>query len=118
MFYILHRSDQQKGAIAAVEFEGEPYGAGVSLLIGHLAPGKGPRLHRHSYSETCIVRSGKAAMTVDGKEVIAGPGDIVVIGPDTPHRFTAIDRAARHDRDPCQQSHRHRMAQRVTLSSV
>jgi mannose-6-phosphate isomerase-like protein (cupin superfamily) len=29
-------------------------------------------------------------MTVDGKEVIAGPGDIVVIGPHTPHRFTAI----------------------------
>jgi mannose-6-phosphate isomerase-like protein (cupin superfamily) len=25
-----------------------------------------------------------------GKEVIAGAGDIVVIGPDTPHRFTAI----------------------------
>jgi mannose-6-phosphate isomerase-like protein (cupin superfamily) len=90
MFHILHPSDQQKGAIAGVEFEGEPYGAGISFLIGHLAPGKGPRLHRHSYSETCIVRSGKAAMMVDGKEVVAGAGDIIVIGPDTPHRFTAI----------------------------
>ena len=30
-------------------------------------------------------------MTVDGDEVVAGPGDIVVIGPETPHRFTAID---------------------------
>ena len=29
-------------------------------------------------------------MIVDGKEVVAGPGDIVVIGPETPHRFTVI----------------------------
>jgi mannose-6-phosphate isomerase-like protein (cupin superfamily) len=90
MFHILHRGDQRKGAIAAVEFEGKPYGAGVSFLIGDVEPGKGPRLHKHPYSETCIVRFGKAAMTVDGKEVVAGPGDIVVIGPETPHRFTAI----------------------------
>jgi mannose-6-phosphate isomerase-like protein (cupin superfamily) len=35
-----------------------------------------------------ITRS--TALTVDGEEVAAGPGDIVVIGPDTPHGFTAI----------------------------
>ena len=90
MFHILHRNDQRKGAIAAVEFEGQTYGAGVSFFIGDLEPGKGPRLHQHPYSETCIVRSGEAAMVIDGKEVVAGPGDIVVIGPGTPHRFTAI----------------------------
>ena len=90
MFHILHRGDQRKGAIAAVEFEGEPYGAGVSFFIGDLEPEKGPRLHKHPYPETCIIRSGKAAMTVDGKEIVAGPGDVVVIGPETPHSFTAI----------------------------
>jgi mannose-6-phosphate isomerase-like protein (cupin superfamily) len=90
MFHILHRADQRKGAIAAVEFEGAPYGAGVSFFIGDLEPGKGPRLHKHPYAETCIVHSGQAAMMIDGEEVVAGPGDIVVIGPDTPHRFTAI----------------------------
>ena len=31
MFQILHPEDQHKGRIAAVEFEGEPYRAGVSL---------------------------------------------------------------------------------------
>jgi hypothetical protein len=36
MFHILHRNDQQKGAIASVEFAGEPYGAGVSFSTGHL----------------------------------------------------------------------------------
>ena len=90
MFQILHRRDQQKGAIAAVEFEGEPYGAGISFLQGNLPPGKGPRLHRHPYSETCIVLSGQAAMVVDGEEVVASGGDIVIIGSATPHRFTAI----------------------------
>ena len=90
MFHILHRGDQRKGAIATVEFECEPYGAGVSFLLGNLPPRKGPGLHQHPYAETCIVLSGQAAMVVDGEEVVAGAGDIVVIGSATPHRFTAI----------------------------
>jgi len=90
MFHILRRSDQRKGAIATVEFEGAPYGAGVSFFVGDLAPGKGPGLHRHPYPETCLVLSGQAAMVVDGQEVVAGAGDIVVIGSATPHRFTAL----------------------------
>jgi len=90
MFQILHRSDQRKGKIAAVEFEGAPYGAGVSFFLGNLEPGKGPGLHQHPYSETYIVLSGQGAMVVDGEDVVVGAGDIVVIGPATPHRFTAI----------------------------
>jgi mannose-6-phosphate isomerase-like protein (cupin superfamily) len=90
VFQILNRCDQRKGSIATVEFEGEPYGAGVSFFLGNLPPGKGPGLHQHPYPETCIVLAGQAAMVVDGKEVVAGAGDIVIIGPETPHRFTAI----------------------------
>jgi mannose-6-phosphate isomerase-like protein (cupin superfamily) len=90
MFEIVNRCDQRKGSIATVEFEGEAHGAGVSFFLGNLAPGKGPGLHQHPYAETCIVLSGRAAMVVDGEEVIAGADDIVVIGPATPHRFTAI----------------------------
>jgi mannose-6-phosphate isomerase-like protein (cupin superfamily) len=90
MFQLVHREDQRKGKIAAVEFEGGPFGAGISFFLGNLEPGKGPGLHQHPYAETCIVFSGKAAMVVDGQEVVAGAGDIVVIGPATPHRFTAI----------------------------
>ncbi len=29
-------------------------------------------------------------MTIAGEEFVAGPGDIVVIKPEAPHRFTAI----------------------------
>jgi mannose-6-phosphate isomerase-like protein (cupin superfamily) len=90
MFQILKRCDQRKGSIATVEFEGEPYGAGVSFFLGNLQPGKGPGLHQHPYPETCIVLAGQAAMVVDGQEVVASAGDIVVIGAEMPHRFTAI----------------------------
>ena len=89
MFQILNRDDRRKGAIAAVAFEGEPYGSEVSFFLGDLLPGTGPGLHTNPYSETCIVQRGQAAMTVDGEEVVAGAGDIVVIGPETPHRFAA-----------------------------
>ena len=79
MFHILHPCDQRKGAIAKVEFEGEPYGAGVSFFLGNLPPGKGPGLHQHPYAETCIVLSGQAAMVVDtGPPVL---GRVLVLSP-------------------------------------
>jgi quercetin dioxygenase-like cupin family protein len=90
MFRILQRSEQQKGAIAAVEFEGAPYDAGVSFFVGDLEPGKGPGLHKHPYSETCIIHSGQVEAIIDGEVVVAVAGDILVIKPETPHRFTAI----------------------------
>ena len=90
MFHVLRRIDQRKGSIATVEFEGQPYGAGISFFVGNLSAGKGPGLHKHPYSETCIVLSGQAAMIVDGEEIVASAGDIVVIAPASPHRFTAI----------------------------
>jgi quercetin dioxygenase-like cupin family protein len=90
MVQVLRRSDQRKGAIAAVAFEGGSYGAGVSFFIGDLLPGSGPKLHRHPYAEVCIVRSGQAELIVDGERVVAGPGDIVVLGPGSAHSFSAI----------------------------
>ena len=41
MFHMLHRHDQQTGAIAQVEFEGGPYGAGVSFFRRRTGAGKG-----------------------------------------------------------------------------
>jgi quercetin dioxygenase-like cupin family protein len=90
MFQVLRKGDLPKGAIADVEFEGESYAAGVSFFVGDLPPGRGPRLHRHPYAETCIVRSGHVRMSVDDNEITAGPGDIVVLAPQAPHRFVAV----------------------------
>jgi mannose-6-phosphate isomerase-like protein (cupin superfamily) len=62
----------------------------VSFFLVNNQPGAGPDLQRHRYSETWIVRSGKARITAAGEDIEAGPGDIVVVGPDTPHRFKNI----------------------------
>jgi mannose-6-phosphate isomerase-like protein (cupin superfamily) len=50
----------------------------------------GPELHKHPYSETWIVRDGKARFTADGLDIEAGPGDIVIVGAETPHKFKNI----------------------------
>jgi mannose-6-phosphate isomerase-like protein (cupin superfamily) len=73
-----------------VTFEGEAHGSGVSFFLVNNEPGAGPDLHRHPYSETWIVRSGRARITADGDDVEAGPGDIVVVAPETPHKFKNI----------------------------
>jgi mannose-6-phosphate isomerase-like protein (cupin superfamily) len=70
-----------------VTFEGEAHGSGVSFFLVNNEPGAGPDLHRHPYSETWVVRSGKARVTADGEDIEAGPGDILVVTPGTPHKF-------------------------------
>jgi mannose-6-phosphate isomerase-like protein (cupin superfamily) len=71
-------------------FEGEPHGSGVSFFLVNNLPGFGPDLHRHPYAETWIVQAGKGRFTADGEDIDAGPGDIVVVGPETPHKFKNV----------------------------
>jgi mannose-6-phosphate isomerase-like protein (cupin superfamily) len=73
-----------------VRFEGEAYSSAVSFFLVNNQPGQGPVLHRHPYAETWIVRSGQARFTAGGEALVAGPGDIVVVTPETPHKFTNI----------------------------
>jgi mannose-6-phosphate isomerase-like protein (cupin superfamily) len=73
-----------------VKFEGEAYGGEVSFFLVNNEPGAGPDLHRHPYSETWIVRQGRARITADGEELEAGPGDVVVTTAATPHKFKNI----------------------------
>ena len=73
-----------------MRFEGEGHGSEVSFFLVNNQPGDGPDLHRHPYSETWIVRSGKARFTADGQDLEAGPGDILVVGAETPHKFKNI----------------------------
>jgi mannose-6-phosphate isomerase-like protein (cupin superfamily) len=71
-----------------VTFEGKDFGSGVSLfLIDYEQPEEGPVLHKHPYPETWIVRGGNARFTVDGREMEAGAGDILVVQAETPHKF-------------------------------
>ena len=73
-----------------VTFEGGPFGSAVSFFLVNNKPGAGPDLHKHPYSETWIVRKGKARITADGVVTDVEPGDIVVVGAEIPHKFKNI----------------------------
>jgi len=90
MYQVIPAGDQQRSPGGTLTFEGEDHGSGVSFFLVNNQPGEGPDLHKHPYSETWIVRGGKGRFTADGKEVDAGPGDILVVGPETPHKFKNV----------------------------
>ena len=90
MHRLVRSGELRPSAGGTVTFEGESFGSGVSLFLVNNEPGGGPVLHRHPYSETWIVRSGRARITADGEDFEVGPGDIVVAGPETPHKFKNV----------------------------
>jgi mannose-6-phosphate isomerase-like protein (cupin superfamily) len=72
-------------------FEGYLYGSEVSVIFERVAQdGTGPRLHRHPYSETFVIRSGRALFTVDGREFEAVGGQILVVQAMVPHKFRTL----------------------------
>ena len=90
MFRVIRSGELQPSLSGPVKFEGEPYGSGVSFFLVNNQPGMGPDLHKHPYSETWIVRSGRARISADGVEIEVGVGDIVVVSTATPHKFKNI----------------------------
>jgi mannose-6-phosphate isomerase-like protein (cupin superfamily) len=73
-----------------VEIEGKLHGAKVTVLLEHMPAGSGPRLHWHPYGEAWVVVEGRVAFS-DGQQVReAGPGDVVYVAPEEPHKFTAL----------------------------
>jgi mannose-6-phosphate isomerase-like protein (cupin superfamily) len=90
MHNVIRSGELEPSPGGTITFEGEPHGSGVSFFLVNSEPGAGPDLHRHPYSETWIVRSGRARFTADGEELEAGPGDIVVVGAETPHMFKNV----------------------------
>jgi mannose-6-phosphate isomerase-like protein (cupin superfamily) len=74
--------------LATGNLRGDDHGASVSLVLDHSMPGHGPRLHRHPYDETWVVIAGELTFHAGDQQLQAGPGDIVIVPPDTPHKFT------------------------------
>jgi len=75
------------GSDESRRFEGADHGSQVSFFHVFIPPGAGPVLHTHPYEETFIVDYGEATFTIDGTEVVAGGGQIVIAPPNTPHKF-------------------------------
>jgi mannose-6-phosphate isomerase-like protein (cupin superfamily) len=90
MYRVIRSGELRPTPGGTVRFEGESYGSGVSFFLVNNQPGMGPDLHKHPYSETWIVRSGNARITADGQDMEVGPGDIIVVTPETPHKFKNI----------------------------
>jgi mannose-6-phosphate isomerase-like protein (cupin superfamily) len=80
--------DQLPFSRIASEFVGADHGAvGVSLLFVEAPPGRGPSLHRHTYHELFLVEEGDAVFNAGDEEREVHGGEIVVVPPDTPHKF-------------------------------
>ena len=90
MHKVIRSGELQPSPGGTITFEGEPHASGVSFFLVNGEPGAGPDLHRHPYSETWIVRGGRALFTADGEELEAGPGDIIVVSTETPHKFKSL----------------------------
>jgi mannose-6-phosphate isomerase-like protein (cupin superfamily) len=90
MHRVVRSGELEHSPGGTVTFHGEPHGSGVSFFLVDNEPGEGPDLHKHPYSETWIVRSGRARVTADDKEIEVGPGDIAVVGSETPHKFKNV----------------------------
>jgi mannose-6-phosphate isomerase-like protein (cupin superfamily) len=73
------------------ELEGGPCGANISVIFVHAErPGDGPRLHSHPYTETFIIRKGRALFTVADHQFEVSEGQIVICPGNTPHKFANI----------------------------
>jgi mannose-6-phosphate isomerase-like protein (cupin superfamily) len=68
--------------------EGVEHGATISLILDRSNPGQGPRLHRHPYDETWLVVDGTVDFQAGDETRAAGPGDVVIVPANTPHKFT------------------------------
>ena len=79
---VIHATELPNGNL-----KGADHGATISVILDHSAPGQGPRLHRHPYDETWVVIEGNLTFDSGEEQLRAGPGDIIIVPPDTPHKF-------------------------------
>ncbi len=73
----------------AYQFQGEQFGeVGVSFFLIDAPPGGGPKLHTHPYTEAFIIHEGDLTFTVGNETIAATAGQILIVPPGTPHKFT------------------------------
>ena len=54
------------------------------------APGAVFPTHSHSEEQTTVVLTGRIAFAAEGREVILGPGESLLVPPDVPHSARVI----------------------------
>lgn len=92
---IVERSEWANPTVAANVwrglFHGQNYGANIAIVFTSTSDiGEGPRLHKHPYVETFIIRTGRARFTIGDSSIDVSEGQIVVCPADTPHKFANL----------------------------
>ena len=87
MALVIPFADLQIGPTTSL-FEGARHGdVEASCFITATPPGGGPSLHVHPYAEVFVVLDGEARYTAGDEEVDVTGGHVVVVPPETPHKF-------------------------------
>lgn len=71
-------------------FQGDATAVDASFFVTDHPPGGGPVLHVHPYSEVFLVQEGVAEFTAGDDRSRVEAGHVVVVPPDTPHRFENV----------------------------
>jgi quercetin dioxygenase-like cupin family protein len=88
--FAIDRSDgREDGEDWTENYEELPGGANISIILESTTKaGVGPRLHKHPYAETFIIRRGWATFTVGSEEFRGHAGQVLVVPAETPHKFS------------------------------
>ena len=66
---------------------GSDYGLVTSVMHSQVAPGSGPKRHRHPHAEIFVLHDGQGRYEVEGTSIDARAGDMVIVPPDAWHSF-------------------------------
>ncbi len=67
------------------------HGGDLCIIFNYIAgPGGGPRLHKHPYAETFIIRAGTGLFTLGDRQITATEGQILIAPANTPHKFSNV----------------------------
>jgi quercetin dioxygenase-like cupin family protein len=70
-----------------LQLSGSEHGLVTSVMYAHVAPGSGPRRHRHPHAEIFVIHDGQGRYEVEGQYVDAVAGDMVIVPPNAWHSF-------------------------------
>lgn len=87
--FVVDRSDgRADGEEWTENYEELPGSPGISIILESTTkPGMGPRLHRHPYAETFIIRRGTATFTIGAEQLTGRAGQVLVVPAGVPHKF-------------------------------
>ena len=88
-FVVDRPGGRQDGEDWADNYEELPGGAAISIILESTSrAGVGPRLHRHPYAETFIIRRGSALFNIGPEQLTGRAGQVLVVPAGTPHKFS------------------------------